>query len=200
MKEILVIRHGETDWNAEGRLQGTMDTPLNSQGIQQAKAAAQALKGQGIRIIYASPLSRARITAEIISEALGVPIVFREGLKEKDFGAMQGLRLEEIDAIYGDQLWSQRSVLDAASPGGESNREVLHRLEPVIEEIKALRQRVLIVTHGAVARLLYRLLAEPEEEAFHSFRLHNCEVLAFKPLPIGSYFCETLKVSPIEAV
>lgn len=200
MNEILVIRHGETDWNAQGRLQGTMDTPLNTQGIRQAEAAAQALKGQGIRLIYASPLIRARITAEIIGKALGVPIVYRDGLKEKDFGTMQGLTLEEIDARYGEQLWSERSVLDAALPGGESNRAVLSRLEPVIEEVKALQERVLVVTHGAVARLLYRLLTQPEEEAFHRFRLHNCEILAFRPLPVGSYFCETLKVDPIEAV
>lgn len=200
MKEILVIRHGETDWNAEGRLQGTMDTPLNSQGIRQARAAAQTLKKHDIRIIYASPLLRARITAEIISEAIGVPIVFREELREKDFGAMQGLRLDEIHALYGDQTWAQKSLLDAAPPGGESNRDVLQRLKPVIEEIQELGQRVLIVTHGAVARLLYRMLTEPEEEAFLQFRLHNCEVLAFKPRPLGAYLCATLHVAPLEIV
>lgn len=200
MKEILVIRHGETDWNAQGRLQGTLDTPLNNQGIKQARAAAQTLKEHGISVIYASPLLRARITAEIISEAIGVPIVFREQLREKDFGAMQGLRLDEIDALYGDQVWAQKSLLDAAPPGGESNRDVILRLEPVIEEIKGLGQRVLVVTHGAVARLLYRILTEPEEEAFLRFRLHNCEVLEFKPRPAGIYLCETLKVHPLEVV
>lgn len=200
MKEILVIRHGETDWNAQGRLQGTMDTPLNSRGIRQAEAVAQSLKDKGIHIVYASPLQRARKTAEIICEAIDVPIVFREDLREKDFGSMQGLRVDEIDAIYGDSLWEMRSVLDMAPPGGESNRDVILRLEPVIEEIKGLKQRVLIVTHGAVARILYRMLASPLDEEFQKFRMNNCEVLAFKPGTQGPYICEIMTITSSEVV
>lgn len=200
MKEILVIRHGETDWNAQGRLQGTLDTSLNHRGIQQAGLAAQGLKDKGIQLVYASPMLRARKTAQIISEAIGAPITFREALREKDFGAMQGLRVDEIDTLYGDVLWEMRSVLDLAPPGGESNRDVIRRLEPVIEEIKELGQRVLIVTHGAVTRILYKMLANPEEDAFQQFRVGNCEVLAFRPVPQRPYICETLKLTPSEAV
>ncbi len=200
MKEILVIRHGETDWNAQGRLQGILDTPLNSNGLRQAQEAGHSLKSQGIQCIYASPMLRARKTAEIISETIGVPLVFREDLREKDFGEMQGLRVDEIDALYGDMLWEMRSILDLAPPGGESSREVIERLEPVIEEIEGLGQRVLIVTHGAVARVLYKMLAEPEEDLFHQFKLDNCEILTFKPVPQGRYICETLRLIPSEIV
>lgn len=198
MKEILVIRHGETDWNAQGRLQGTLDTPLNSRGIQQASVAAHSLKDQEIQVIYASPMLRARKTAEIISETIGAPLIFREELREKDFGDMQGLRVDEIDALYGDLLWEMRSVLDLAPPGGESSTEVILRLKPVIEEIKALKKRVLIVTHGAVARVLYRLLVEPEDETFDQFKLDNCEILMFRPLHQGPYICESLWITPSE--
>lgn len=198
MKEILVIRHGETDWNAQGRLQGTLDTPLNSRGIQQASVAAHSLKDQGIQVIYASPMLRARKTAEIISETIGAPLIFREELREKDFGDIQGLRADEIDALYGDLLWEMRSVLDLAPPGGESSTEVILRLKPVIEEIVALKKRVLIVTHGAVARVLYRLLVEPEDEAFNQFKLNNCEILMFRHLNQGPYICESLWITPSE--
>lgn len=200
MTEILVIRHGETDWNAEGRLQGTLDTPLNRRGLQQAEEAARGLRTLGIQVIYASPMQRARKTAEIISGIIGAPIVFKENLREKDFGAMQGLRTDEIDALYGETLWDIRSVLDMAPPGGETNREVILRLQPVLEEISSLRQRVLIVTHGAVARVLYKMLAQPEEEAFRQFRLDNCEVLTFRPEPKGAYICESLALIPSEVV
>lgn len=200
MNEILVIRHGETDWNAQGRLQGTLDTPLNNRGLKQAALAARLLKERDIQVIYASPMLRARRTAEIISEAIGAPVVFRDGLREKDFGAMQGLRVDEIDALYGGMLWEMRSVLDLAPPGGESSTDVIQRLIPVIEEIKALKQRTLIVTHGAVARVLYGMLASPEEEAFHQFKLDNCEVLSFTPVPEGPYRCITLREPPSEIV
>lgn len=200
MKEILLIRHGETDWNAQGRLQGTLDTPLNGNGIWQAKIAAQALKAHGIQIIYASPMRRARKTAEVIAEATGATLVFRENLREKDFGALQGMRPEEIDAVYGDVLREMRSVLDLAPNGSESNQEVMLRLQPVIDEISALKERVLIVTHGAVARILYRMLAVPTEDEFHRFRLGNCEVLRFESSEKGSYMCRSMSLAPSEAV
>lgn len=200
MKEILLIRHGETDWNAEGRLQGTLDTPLNSNGLRQAEIAAKALKDHGIQIIYASPMLRARKTAEVIAGEIGVPVVFRENLREKDFGAMQGMRPEEIDALYGDVLCEMRSVLDLAPNGSESNREVMLRLQPVIDEISNLKERVLIVTHGAVARILYRMLAAPTEDEFHRFRLDNCEILTFRYSEEGSYRCRSVRLTPSEVV
>lgn len=200
MKEILLIRHGETDWNAQGRLQGTLDTPLNGNGIRQAGIAAKALKGHGIQIIYASPMLRARKTAELIAEETGASLIFRESLREKDFGAMQGMSPKEIDAVYGDVLHEMRSVLDLAPNGSESNREVMLRLQPVIDEINAVKERVLIVTHGAVARILYRMLAKPTEDEFHQFRLENCEILRFTPSEKGAYVCQSISLASSEVV
>lgn len=200
MREILVIRHGETDWNAQGRLQGTLDTPLNQRGHRQAEAAAQALRTLGVQTIFASPMLRARKTAEIISGALGVPVVFREALREKHFGTLQGLSPEELEARYGSALWAMRTALDLAPPGGETNRQVIQRLQPVIEEIKALDQRVLLVTHGALSRVIYRMLTHADDEAFGRFRMDNCEILTFRPADEGRYTCESLGVTTEEIV
>jgi len=190
--EILVIRHGETDYNAEGRLQGTLETELNSNGLRQAVEAAEQLKYAGISVIFSSPMIRARKTAEIIGKELDVPVVFRDALKEKCFGVGQGLLVREIQDRYGDILWEARRSLDHALPEGESNQDVIQRLDPVLREIRQNYQgkRVLVVTHGAVARVLFRMLANPTDQQFESFQMNNCEVLNFRPDSDGYYICE----------
>ncbi len=200
MKEILLIRHGETDWNAQGRLQGTLDTPLNGNGVRQAEIAARALKEHGIQTIYASPMLRARKTAELIEAETGAALIIRQGLREKDFGALQGMRPEEINAEYGEILRDMRSILDLSPNGSESNREVMVRLQPVIDEISAVEKKVLIVTHGAVARILYRMLTKPTEDEFHRFRLGNCQVLGFRPSGNGNYSCRRISLATSEVV
>lgn len=190
-----MIRHGETDWNAEGRLQGTLDTPLNDQGIRQAAEAAERLRDQSIACIYASPMLRARRTAEIIAEALGVPIVYREALRERDFGVLQGLRAEEASELFGEAMTDFRTQPDAAPDGGETNRQVMLRLQPVISEISSLPHRVLTVTHGAVARVIYKMLTHADDASVSAFRLENCGVLVFGDLGNGRYSCGVLETA-----
>ncbi|HWX09771.1 MAG TPA: histidine phosphatase family protein, partial [Gaiellaceae bacterium] len=86
MATLLLVRHGETDWNAEGRLQGHTDRPLNEHGRRQAHALAERLAGDDIAAVYASDLARARETAEILGAKLGLPVSRDAGLRERDWG------------------------------------------------------------------------------------------------------------------
>src|SRR5438128_960886 len=95
MTTLLLVRHGETDWNADGRLQGHTDWPLNEYGRTQAKKLAEQLDGDGVAAIYASDLSRARETAEILGGRLGLAVVVDADLREKNWGTWEGLTSDE---------------------------------------------------------------------------------------------------------
>jgi probable phosphoglycerate mutase len=102
-RDFYFLRHGQTAWNAEGRFQGHSDVPLNATGLSQAQEAARALARCPIDIIVASPLVRAARTAEIVNERLGKPIVFDDALKERHFGALEGLVIRDVKAKLGMQ-------------------------------------------------------------------------------------------------
>jgi broad specificity phosphatase PhoE len=97
--ELLLVRHGETDWNAEGRLQGQTDRPLNDFGRRQARRLAEELADDRIEAIYSSDLARARETAAIVGERLGLPVTFDSDLREKDWGNWEGLTPIERDRV-----------------------------------------------------------------------------------------------------
>src|SRR3569623_193897 len=104
MTELLLVRHGETDWNAEGRLQGHTDRPLNDHGRRQAKEVAERLAGEGADAIYASDLLRAKETAEIVGERRGVPVVVDADLREKNWGNWEGLTGDErVEVEYAGE-------------------------------------------------------------------------------------------------
>lgn len=99
LTEIYIVRHGETDWNRQGRLQGQEDIPLNGTGRAQAQACGKALAGVGFCRIFTSPLSRARETAEIIAQYQTCPVAGEPGLLERDYGRLSGLTLAEREAF-----------------------------------------------------------------------------------------------------
>ena len=99
MATLLLIRHGETDWNASGRLQGHTDRPLNDYGRRQARELADRLSDDAIAAIYASDLSRAKETAEIVGARLGLPVVVDADLRERNWGSWEGLTPSERDAV-----------------------------------------------------------------------------------------------------
>ena len=141
------LRHGETDWNAEGRSQGRTDIPLNAVGIAQAERAARTLAGiGGIATIVASPLVRARITAEIAAEALGLPVEFDDGLMEVNFGEQEG---EPMGDWYDD--WIAGHYTPA---GAEPFGELLARAVVAVNRATAKPGPVLVVAHGALFRAL----------------------------------------------
>ncbi|HEY5099343.1 MAG TPA: histidine phosphatase family protein, partial [Gaiellaceae bacterium] len=99
MTTLLLVRHGETDWNAERRWQGHADVPLNDRGREQARVLAEQLTGESIDAIYSSDLSRARDTADIVGVRLGVPVVVDADLREIDVGPIEGMTAEETGTL-----------------------------------------------------------------------------------------------------
>ena len=139
MATLLLIRHGETDWNAEHRWQGHADVPLNARGREQATTLAEELAPEGVDAIYASDLSRARDTAEIVGEHLGVPVVLDPDLREIDVGSREGLTGDEV----GDRPWDGEDH--------ESHGERILRAVRTIAE-RHPGQRVAVVSHGGSLR------------------------------------------------
>src|SRR5664280_2119664 len=105
---IIAIRHGETAWNVDTRIQGQLDIGLNETGRQQARRVAQALTGEPIQAIYSSDLSRAWDTARSIADATGQTLQAHAGLRERGFGVFQGKTYAEIEAAWPDQAWRWR--------------------------------------------------------------------------------------------
>jgi broad specificity phosphatase PhoE len=157
---LLLVRHGETDWNAEGRLQGHTDRPLNDYGREQAKALAVELADQGVAAVYASDLARARETAEIVGERLGLPVVVDPDLREKNWGTWEGLTSDE----------RLRVELE-----GESTAEHRERTVRAVERIVGRHpgQRVVIVTHGGSLRRIQAAVSGVAEPV-----IDNCAVWA----------------------
>ncbi|OFZ21730.1 MAG: hypothetical protein A2X94_15700 [Bdellovibrionales bacterium GWB1_55_8] len=196
MREIIIFRHGETDWNREERFQGHIDVPLNDTGREQAAQLIPRLRSIGIDAILSSTLSRAMETAEIIARDLSVPI-FRDGdLREAHLGEAQGLTRTEIEKRFGllARQWRSWNVSDADVfyPGGETGGQVSARAFSAIERFLDLNpfQRVGIATHGGVIRrmmqkvlplgsepvpipngILYRLEFNPNSRAWNARKL-----------------------------
>jgi broad specificity phosphatase PhoE len=140
------LRHGETDWNAKGLSQGNVDIPLNPTGLAQARTAAQQLRGKGITSIIASPLSRARVTAEIAAEALGLPVSFDPDLHEVSFGVQEGQPMSE---------WFTDWIAGTLTPeGAESFVDLRRRAVSAVSRALSRPPVVLVVAHGALFRAL----------------------------------------------
>jgi broad specificity phosphatase PhoE len=140
MTELLLVRHGETDWNADGRLQGQTDRPLSDFGRRQARELAEALQGEQLQAIYSSDLARARETAEIVADRLELPVVLDPDLREKDWGTWEGLTAVERDRV--------EFVGESTVAHQERTLRALKR----ISERHPGAGRVLVVTHGGSMR------------------------------------------------
>ena len=118
---LFLFRHGETDWNREGRLQGHTDTPLNATGLAQAEALAESLRPHRLDAVLSSDLARAQTTARIVAETLRVPLFIEAGLRETDVGAAEGLLWVDAKTRFGEGLTERwYSDGDVAFPGGET--------------------------------------------------------------------------------
>jgi probable phosphoglycerate mutase len=181
---ILLVRHGETDWNATGRLQGQSDTPLNAKGHEQARRAAQRLACEPVRALYSSDLARAFQTATIIGQTLGLTAVTSPRWRERQYGAWEGLTAAEIQARYPEQFaaWRARS-LDFAPPQGETRSQLLTR---ALAELHTIARRhvgefVVVVTHGGLCYvLIHHILGSVDgdrrEFTFGNGSIHMLEV------------------------
>ena len=164
-KEVILIRHGETDWNAQQRWQGHTDVPLNAQGIQQAESVAEELRKYALDVLFSSDLARAHQTAQIIAKRQELKIFTTNRLREVDVGAAEGLGYEEAVERFGQKsILRWRSVLpvdlEFAFPGGETKLEAVRRAYRVIENFlhSIGAKRVGIVSHGMLIRTFLNYL------------------------------------------
>ena len=161
MTTLLLVRHGETDWNAEGRLQGHTDRPLNDYGRRQAGELAERLAGEEeVDAIYASDLARARETAEIVGARLGLPVGVDPDLREKNWGTWEGLT--------GDERVHVELVGESTAEHGERMLRALRRIAERHPE-----GRVVVVTHGGSLRRVQAALHGVAEPV-----IDNCSVWA----------------------
>ncbi|GAA4154840.1 phosphatase PhoE [Gryllotalpicola daejeonensis] len=176
MTRISLVRHGQTDWNRDGRIQGRSDIPLNDTGREQAHETGRALRVRRFDGVYASPLVRAFETAEIIAGELGMPEpVAVPGLEERSYGRAEGMTGPEIRAAFGDNR--------ADVPEWEDDASVLARVLEALAGLAAHHEgeRILVVVHGGVIGAVARHLtdgARPAKgEAIGNASVHDLEVV-----------------------
>jgi broad specificity phosphatase PhoE len=161
---ILLARHGETDWNREGRWQGWADPPLNEAGREQARELAEQLRSMPFDAVYSSDLRRAHETAEIVAAPHEVPVITDRGLREIDVGSWSGLTRAEIEERFPD----------GSRPDGETREQHLERVLATVERIARAHSgaRLLVVSHGGTMRALR---SHASDEPFHP--IANCGVI-----------------------
>jgi 2,3-bisphosphoglycerate-dependent phosphoglycerate mutase len=176
---ITAIRHGETAWNVDTRIQGQLDIGLNAKGRWQAERAGHALSGDDIDVVYSSDLWRAYDTALSVAKPHGLAVQADEGLRERGFGSFEGKTFAQIEAAFPEQSlqWRKR-VPDFTPPGGES---LLHLRERVVQCVQSLAQahvgqHIVIVSHGGVMDVLYRVATGLDIQAARSWDLHNAAI------------------------
>lgn len=176
---IIAIRHGETAWNVDTRIQGHLDIPLNDTGLWQARQAAQALAGEPVDAIYSSDLQRAWATAQAIASTTGAPISPDLGLRERSFGMMQGLTFAEIEARHPEQArrWRQREPAFAPE-GGESLITLRERITATTTRLASRHPGglIVLVAHGGVLDVLYRAATGQELQAPRTWQLTNAAI------------------------
>jgi probable phosphoglycerate mutase len=159
MTEMILIRHGETDWNRELRFQGQVDVPLNATGFEQARRVAQRLASESVQQLVCSDLLRTRQTAAAPALRMGLAAVSDAALREQNFGVVDGMRVDDIKAQF-PKAWESWTAFDAdyAFDGGESTRSFHTRVMAALRRLAAAGQgqRLLVVTHGGVLDMVYR--------------------------------------------
>lgn len=185
---ILAIRHGETAWNREGRLQGHLNLPLNALGERQAERLGTALADHPIDAIYASDLDRAAVTARHLAAPHGLEVRLDERLRERAFGIHEGKLWTEIEAGFPEDAlrWRRRDP-DFEPPGGESLITLYARCIAVVSELAAAHagQTIAVVAHGGVMDCLYRAATRIDLQAPRSWVLGNTSVNRLLHSPQG---------------
>ena len=176
---IIAIRHGETTWNVDTRIQGHLDIPLNDTGHRQAERMAQALKEEPITAIYASDLTRAWETAQYLGRTAGVDVTREEGLRERGFGDFQGKTFAEIETLLPEASlrWRKRDP-HFAPPGGESLLALRSRVVAAAERLAAGHpgELIALVGHGGVMDVLYRAATRLDIQAPRTWALGNAAI------------------------
>lgn len=183
MRNLYVLRHGETEWNTQNRICGVSDVPLTENGILQPEKAAEDILKNNIKIdiIISSPLKRANATADVIASAVNLPVRLDARLTEHNYGVFEGKDRKT------DGFLATKKNLCLRYIGGESAMNVAARVFPLIEEYKSGEydgKNILFVTHGGVARVIHSYFDRMTNEDFFGFALDNCRLMKY-PLCTG---------------
>lgn len=180
---IIAVRHGETAWNVDTRIQGQLDIALNDKGRWQAERVGAALAEEAVARIYSSDLSRAHATAQAIArhahEPLAREVQLHTGLRERGFGTFEGQTWAEIETRWPQESlrWRRRDP-DFAPPGGETPLQVHARVQRTLNEIASqhLGELIVLVAHGGVMDMLYRLATQQPIGSTRTWELHNAAI------------------------
>jgi broad specificity phosphatase PhoE len=184
MLTVWLVRHGETDSNADGIFQGQLDVPLNARGELQARAVAERLAGVTFDAIYASDLQRAARTAELMAEPHDLCVTLDRDLRERHYGTLQGARYDqarELLAALGMTSAGEGGVGSATLPGGETLVALRRRARSFSRRLRETHppeagQTVLIVSHGGLLRVLLTAMLDLPAAARQRFAFSNCGV------------------------
>lgn len=181
MTTLLLARHGETDWNRDQRWQGHSDTPLNQLGREQARELAESL--DGIDAVYSSDLARSRETAEIVSERLGLEVQVDERLRERSFGAWEGLTMKEIEERFQDAHDRWRVGEGHGADDAEAFDAFAARVHSFLDDVlhRHPDQTVLVIAHGGSIRVIHALAGGLDYVKDHRAipAMANCAVVRF---------------------
>lgn len=180
--EIILVRHGETDWNKEGIFRGRKDIPLNENGLRQAGRVASYLAKRKLDGVLSSPLSRALATAEIVARPHNLPVEVNSDLIDFNYGEWQGLTQKEAEEKYVELYRDWQSHPEQVTmPGGENLDEVRVRALWVVQNVIKLYPggTVVIVTHDVVGKVIIYTLLGLDHSYFWNIRLDNCGVTTF---------------------
>ncbi len=176
---IIAIRHGETAWNVDTRIQGHLDIPLNDTGLWQAQQVGQALAGEPVAAVYTSDLQRARVTAQAVADSTGAPLVLEPGLRERSFGQLQGRTFAEIETQLPEEArrWRQRDP-HFEPEGGESLIVFRERITRITDQLVQRHpgELVALVAHGGVLDVLYRAATGQELQAPRTWKITNAAI------------------------
>lgn len=174
--EIVFIRHGQTDWNKLGKVQGRTDIELNEKGIDQARITADLIKDEKFDVIVSSPLKRVRQTVEIINEGRNLPVVFDNGVIERGFGVYEGVHWSAVD--FG-VFWDLETIVPIEN--GESLSDFLDRVKLFLERLKEQYEgkKVLIASHGGVSIAMQYIFNGLADDGYLPKGIKNCEVIKF---------------------
>ena len=181
MTRIVIVRHGETDWNAEGRVQGHTDVPLNDAGRRQAESAARALQRAEVAAVYASDLERAAETGRIIAQLHGLDVRLSAALRERNLGVWQGHTLDEVGAFDPENLRLMRAGEWFVPEGGETFEELRERVVAEVRRIAAAHegQTVVVATHGGPVKVATLAVLQAPFSAHTSMRTENAGLTTF---------------------
>lgn len=183
--KLYLVRHGETDWNIQNKIQGKSDTVLNETGKKQAEALAGLLKeNYTIDAVYTSPQKRALETAQVIGREMGIEPIIKQGLEEMSLGKWEGYSWRQVRELFPEEysIWHKNRRYQLP-PEGESYQQLLDRLLEALNGIIAENTgNVLIVTHSAVIMTLMSYIYDtPFEDMARNYKIGNTEIVELNP-------------------